>query len=162
MNAHACPCLHTTPCHESCTCVSPLSSRGCSRCCTYGSPDQQRAAAERLAAKADALDDVDRIREQRDEAMRQLGQWQLDLERVAGRAADSVVAYLKELVRLRPIAAAAIALHDAECSDRERCSRRTYGDHSPTCVITKAESALRQAVDDSRKDSDSAPTIEEV
>ncbi len=50
MRAGACPCLHTTPCHESCTCASPLSSSGCSRCCTYGSPEQQRAMAEQLVA----------------------------------------------------------------------------------------------------------------
>lgn len=47
----ACPCLHTTPCDAYCTCVQPLSSRGCARCCTYGSPEQQRNAAEYIASK---------------------------------------------------------------------------------------------------------------
>jgi hypothetical protein len=47
----ACPCLHTTPCHPRCTCVSPVSSSGCRRCCSYGSPDQQRTMAEELVAR---------------------------------------------------------------------------------------------------------------
>lgn len=54
-----CPCLHTTPCHKDCTCVNGDMSRGCLRCCTYGSPEQQKAAAERLvslAVKAAAFD----------------------------------------------------------------------------------------------------------
>lgn len=46
----ACPCLHATPCDPHCTCVKPFSSRGCGRCCSYGSPEQQRAKAEHLAA----------------------------------------------------------------------------------------------------------------
>lgn len=50
----ACPCLHTTPCHPDCTCVKPWMSRGCRRCCSYGSADQRRAAAERLAILIDA------------------------------------------------------------------------------------------------------------
>lgn len=45
----SCPCVHTTPCDERCTCVSPASSVGCVRCCRYGSDDQRRVAAERLA-----------------------------------------------------------------------------------------------------------------
>lgn len=47
----ACPCLHTTPCDPRCTCVSPSSSFGCRRCCSYGSPEQQRVRAEYLASK---------------------------------------------------------------------------------------------------------------
>lgn len=46
----ACPCLHTTPCHPYCTCAVRTSSRGCLRCCTYGSRDQQRQMAEHLAS----------------------------------------------------------------------------------------------------------------
>lgn len=53
VDAKACPCLHTAPCHDSCTCVCPLSSSGCHRCCTYGSPDQQQAKAEFLATAFD-------------------------------------------------------------------------------------------------------------
>lgn len=49
----ACPCLHTTPCDPRCSCVDSLSSSGCLRCCCYGSPEQQKAAAERLAALID-------------------------------------------------------------------------------------------------------------
>lgn len=44
----ACPCQHTTPCHERCSCVMPLSSSGCVMCCSYGSAEQQRAAADQL------------------------------------------------------------------------------------------------------------------
>ncbi len=44
----SCPCVHVAPCHERCSCVTPTSSSGCRRCCSYGSKDQQRAAAEHL------------------------------------------------------------------------------------------------------------------
>jgi hypothetical protein len=54
----ACPCLHIEPCDPYCTCRNPYSSRGCARCCSYGSPEQQRAAAERLTATAGALKEV--------------------------------------------------------------------------------------------------------
>lgn len=50
----ACPCLHTTPCHKDCTCVNQLSSRGCDRCCTYGSVEQQKKKASWLAKIIDA------------------------------------------------------------------------------------------------------------
>jgi hypothetical protein len=46
----SCPCLHTEPCNPRCTCVHGGSSVGCSRCCTYGSKEQQKKTAERLAA----------------------------------------------------------------------------------------------------------------
>ena len=49
----ACPCLHTTPCHERCTCVMPVSSTGCTRCCTYGSAEQQASWAKLLAEVID-------------------------------------------------------------------------------------------------------------
>ncbi len=49
MDSAACPCKHTVPCHPNCTCVKQHMSRGCQRCCTYGSPEQQKAKAERLA-----------------------------------------------------------------------------------------------------------------
>ena len=45
----SCPCAYTTPCHERCTCINPLSSSGCRRCCMYGSVEQRTAMAERLA-----------------------------------------------------------------------------------------------------------------
>ncbi len=54
----SCPCLHVAPCHARCSCVAPLSSSGCQRCCSYGSPEQQRAAAERLAREAPATDEA--------------------------------------------------------------------------------------------------------
>lgn len=47
----ACPCLHTTPCDPRCTCVVSVSSRGCTRCCSYGNAEQQKAMAEHLAAQ---------------------------------------------------------------------------------------------------------------
>lgn len=53
---NACPCMHTTPCHERCTCVVPFSSSGCRRCCVYGSDDQRKAAAVRLAAQAEVAE----------------------------------------------------------------------------------------------------------
>lgn len=53
-----CPCQHMTPCHPTCTCVVPVSSRGCQRCCTYGSPAQQRQQAERIAALLTADDEA--------------------------------------------------------------------------------------------------------
>lgn len=49
----ACPCKYVAPCHDRCTCVTPLSSSGCSRCCTYGSVEQRTARATRLAAAID-------------------------------------------------------------------------------------------------------------
>ena len=49
----ACPCLHTAPCSERCTCTNGGSSVGCQRCCTYGSPEQQAAKAEFLVSLFD-------------------------------------------------------------------------------------------------------------
>lgn len=49
----ACSCLYTTPCDPRCTCVYAHSSRGCARCCSYGSKEQRRANAARLAALID-------------------------------------------------------------------------------------------------------------
>ena len=51
----ACPCLHTTPCHDRCTCRMPASSSGCRRCCSYGSKQQQCAKAEVLALIIDEI-----------------------------------------------------------------------------------------------------------
>lgn len=50
----ACPCLHTAPCSPNCTCVHGGSSRGCSRCCSYGSNEQQQRKAEWLARQIDS------------------------------------------------------------------------------------------------------------
>lgn len=49
----SCPCLYTTPCSPRCTCVSPHSSRGCLRCCTYGSVEQRTSRARWLAKAID-------------------------------------------------------------------------------------------------------------
>jgi hypothetical protein len=46
----ACPCLYGDPCDENCTCVIPWSSRGCERCCSYGSQEQREAMAKHLVA----------------------------------------------------------------------------------------------------------------
>jgi hypothetical protein len=43
-----CPCIYTTPCHPDCTCVNHYMSRGCERCCTYGSFEQRTRMAEHL------------------------------------------------------------------------------------------------------------------
>ncbi len=51
MKDGGCPCQHTTPCHPRCTCVMPYSSRGCERCCSYGSLTQRKENAERIAMK---------------------------------------------------------------------------------------------------------------
>ena len=78
----ACPCLHTTPCHPRCTCVMPQSSVGCRRCCSYGSPEQQRQMAEYLADRppagvavsepaADVADLLRRL-EEREQTLRRL------------------------------------------------------------------------------------------
>ena len=49
-----CPCLHTTPCSPQCTCANRFSSYGCMRCCSYGSPEQQKQRAEVLAQLGDS------------------------------------------------------------------------------------------------------------
>lgn len=51
----ACPCLHTTPCDERCTCVNGFSSTGCHRCCSYGSKEQRKAMAEHLVELQDLV-----------------------------------------------------------------------------------------------------------
>ena len=48
-NDLGCPCVYTTPCHPKCTCVYPMSSVGCACCCKYGSLEQRKKQAERLA-----------------------------------------------------------------------------------------------------------------
>jgi len=48
-----CPCKHVTPCQEMCSCANGLYSAGCLRCCKYGSKEQQKAVAERLATVLD-------------------------------------------------------------------------------------------------------------
>lgn len=55
MLSRSCPCHHTTPCHDRCACVNGFSSSGCRRCALYGSAEQQRAAAERLARQVDEI-----------------------------------------------------------------------------------------------------------
>lgn len=52
----SCPCQFTTPCKPRCTCINPVSSVGCSRCCTYGSAEQQVARAEKLAKLIDNVE----------------------------------------------------------------------------------------------------------
>lgn len=52
MTHEGCPCLYVTSCCESCTCANPLLSGGCLRCCRYGSLEQRKATAQRLAGMA--------------------------------------------------------------------------------------------------------------
>lgn len=47
--AGGCPCLYTDPCHPMCTCRQGHSSRGCLRCCSYGSIEQRTARAKVIA-----------------------------------------------------------------------------------------------------------------
>jgi hypothetical protein len=56
--AHLRPCKHTTPCSPHCTCVHGNSSIGCARCCAYGSEEQQKNAAERIAEAIDSHDSL--------------------------------------------------------------------------------------------------------
>lgn len=70
----ACPCRSTTPCHDDCTCIAPLSSSGCRRCCTYGSQEQRAAKAERLATLTTTRD--------------RLSARVAELERLLGEACD--------------------------------------------------------------------------
>jgi hypothetical protein len=50
-----CPCefLEVEPCRPECSCRLPLMSGGCDRCATYGSYEQQVAAAKDIAVKLD-------------------------------------------------------------------------------------------------------------
>lgn len=65
-----CPCLHTAPCDPRCTCVNPASSRGCRRCCSYGSPQQQAARAEHLVAAEAELATLRQRGERLEQALR--------------------------------------------------------------------------------------------
>lgn len=48
----ACPCLYLDePCHDTCTCKNGFSSSGCMYCCTYGSIEQRKNNAKRIAEK---------------------------------------------------------------------------------------------------------------
>lgn len=58
MEEKACPCLHTKPCKQDCSCANPVMSGGCNRCCSYGSKEQQEEKAEWLAEVIDkAIDE---------------------------------------------------------------------------------------------------------
>jgi hypothetical protein len=46
-----CPCTWGHPCNPRCTCVCASSSRGCTRCCTYGSEEQRKAMAAWIAER---------------------------------------------------------------------------------------------------------------
>lgn len=47
-----CPCLYLDePCHDTCTCKNGFSSFGCMYCCTYGSIEQRKNNAKRIAEK---------------------------------------------------------------------------------------------------------------
>ena len=50
----SCPCHWTEPCHKDCPCVKPWMSRGCQRCCTFGSDEQRRKCAQIIADCIDA------------------------------------------------------------------------------------------------------------
>lgn len=54
----ACPCLYGDPCSDVCTCVNPVMSGGCERCCSYGSLEQRQEKAKRLIGIMDRLDET--------------------------------------------------------------------------------------------------------
>lgn len=45
----SCPCLYIEPCHYACPCANPVMSGPCERCAGYGSLEQRKAAAKRIA-----------------------------------------------------------------------------------------------------------------
>lgn len=47
--APGCPCHYIDPCDPQCSCANDAMSGGCGRCARYGSPEQRKAAAERIA-----------------------------------------------------------------------------------------------------------------
>jgi hypothetical protein len=49
-----CPCLYVGACSYACSCVHPLMSGGCRRCCLYGSEEQRTSKAQNLAEVMDA------------------------------------------------------------------------------------------------------------
>lgn len=51
-----CPCKWTAPCSNQCTCAHPHMSRGCTRCCSYGSVEQRQKMAENIVAHDAARD----------------------------------------------------------------------------------------------------------
>lgn len=57
-----CPCLNTDPCHPDCTCVQPHMSRGCRRCCKYGSAEQRAAKARWLVAAMNVAEEARKLR----------------------------------------------------------------------------------------------------
>lgn len=52
ISKEGCPCLYLDePCMPRCTCIIGGSSAGCLYCCTYGSLEQRKEAAKRIAKK---------------------------------------------------------------------------------------------------------------
>jgi hypothetical protein len=68
MPDRACPCLYTKPCQESCSCVKPMMSHGCTRCASYGSLDQRRSMASILAAQIDGTAAIELLTQMREMA----------------------------------------------------------------------------------------------
>jgi hypothetical protein len=56
-----CPCLWTTPCSPACSCACEFQSGGCTRCCSYGSDEQRRKTAARLAARDAAYEREEKL-----------------------------------------------------------------------------------------------------
>jgi len=52
MKNESCPCKYLDePCQPDCTCVNPLSSKGCHYCCSYGSLEQKKEMAKYISSK---------------------------------------------------------------------------------------------------------------
>jgi hypothetical protein len=99
----SCPCKHTTPCSDQCSCTHPGSSAGCRRCCAYGSPEQQKAKAESIVATLAKLQDFQAA-----------VAYELGAERNPDLALDALRARLKELKELKsPLKAWSTATQEA-------------------------------------------------
>ena len=84
----SCPCVHTTPCDPDCTCVNPWMSRGCARCCSYGSLERRKLMAEHLARKDSELAEARAENERLAERLKAATEIVVDVEWSAGDCAD--------------------------------------------------------------------------
>lgn len=70
-----CPCTLVTPCQPSCSCANEFLSGGCDRCASYGSKEQQLAAAVHIAGREATIHvhefTIRSVSTQRDKAQRE-------------------------------------------------------------------------------------------
>lgn len=96
--ATACPCHHTTPCSDMCSCARPLMSAGCRRCASYGSEEQRQGAARRLAALDE---DLERLRAALIEALDALESVEIQYDVAVFTMTYQRIAELREMARTR-------------------------------------------------------------